>query len=83
VLAMSSASWPTRATAVNGAADLGQRGHAVGMGLAVGEGAGERIVGNLHRVYADLGAAKAEVDTVAALRDMVADNHGRPLSCFA
>jgi cyclase len=43
----------------------------------------ERIVGNLHRAYADLGAAKPDVDAVAALRDMVEYNHGQPLSCFA
>ena len=43
----------------------------------------ERIVGNLHRAYADLGAAKTDVDVVSALRDMVTYNHGRPLSCFA
>ena len=42
----------------------------------------ERIVGNLHRAYADLGA-KSEVDTIAALTDMVAYNGGKPLSCFA
>jgi cyclase len=43
----------------------------------------ERIVGNLHRAYADLGAADADVDLRAALTDMVAYNGGRPLSCFA
>jgi cyclase len=43
----------------------------------------ERIVGNLHRAYADLGAADAEVDLLTALTDMVAYNGGRPLSCFA
>jgi len=43
----------------------------------------ERIVGNLHRAYADLGAAEPNVDVVAALRDMVEYNHGEPLSCFA
>jgi cyclase len=43
----------------------------------------ERIVGNLHRAYADLGAARPDVDVVAALGDMVEYNHGQPLSCFA
>lgn len=43
----------------------------------------ERIVGNLHRAYADLGANKTEVDFIAALTDMVAYNGGRPLSCLA
>ena len=43
----------------------------------------ERIVGNLHRAYADLGAAGPEVELVAALLDMVAYNGGQPLSCFA
>jgi cyclase len=43
----------------------------------------ERIVGNLHRAYADLGAAPPDVDVAAALRDMVTYNHGNPLSCFA
>lgn len=42
----------------------------------------ERIVGNLHRAYADLGAA-ADVDVIAALQDMVAYNNGHPLSCYA
>ncbi len=42
----------------------------------------ERIVGNLHRAYADLGAT-ADVDIIAALTDMVAYNGGRPLSCLA
>ena len=43
----------------------------------------ERIVGNLHRAYADLGAAGPDVDVAAALLDMVAYNGGRPLSCYA
>lgn len=42
----------------------------------------ERIVGNLHRAYADLGPTTA-VDIVGALGDMVAYNGGRPLSCYA
>jgi cyclase len=43
---------------------------------------GERIVGNLHRAYTDLGAA-ADVDVIAALTDMVQYNNGEPLSCSA
>jgi cyclase len=42
----------------------------------------ERIVGNLHRAYADLGARDG-VDLLAALQDMVAFNDGKPLSCYA
>jgi cyclase len=45
----------------------------------------ERIVGNLHRAYAELdGAAPgAPIDTRAALTDMVAFNGGQPLRCLA
>lgn len=45
----------------------------------------ERIVGNLHRAYAELdGAAEgAPIDIMAALKDMVEYNGGRPLSCYA
>ena len=45
----------------------------------------ERIVGNLHRAYAELdGAARgAPIDVVAALTDMVAYNGGQPLRCLA
>jgi cyclase len=45
----------------------------------------ERIVGNLHRAYAELAGAEpgARIDTAAALRDMVAYNGGRPLPCHA
>jgi len=42
----------------------------------------ERIVGNLHRAYADLGAGDG-VDLLAALKDMVTFNGGQPLSCYA
>jgi cyclase len=42
----------------------------------------ERIVGNLHRAYADLGAVDV-VDLRGALGDMVTFNGGRPLSCYA
>jgi len=43
----------------------------------------ERIVGNLHRAYAELDDAEpgARLDGEAALRDMVAYNAGRPLTC--
>jgi cyclase len=45
----------------------------------------ERIVGNLHRAYAELdGAAPgAPIDTRTALADMVAYNGGQPLTCLA
>ena len=45
----------------------------------------ERIVGNLHRAYAELdgGEPGAPVDVVAAFGDMVAYNGGRPLRCLA
>ncbi|MFI5680192.1 MBL fold metallo-hydrolase [Streptomyces cellulosae] len=45
----------------------------------------ERIVGNLHRAYAELtGAAPgAPIDVAAALADMVTYNGGRPLTCLA
>jgi len=45
----------------------------------------ERIVGNLHRAYLELGGAEpgAAIDIIAALTDMVAYNGGRPLTCHA
>ncbi len=45
----------------------------------------ERIVGNLHRAYADLdgGERGAPIDLIAAMGDMMAYNGGRPLSCYA
>jgi cyclase len=43
----------------------------------------ERIVGNLHRAYADLDPVGHPVDILAALLDMVSYNGGRPLSCYA
>ncbi len=45
----------------------------------------ERLVGNLHRAYAEAdGAAEgAPIDLAAALGDMVAFNGGRPLTCLA
>ncbi len=45
----------------------------------------ERIVGNLHRAYAELDgtAAGAPIDVMAALADMVTYNGGHPLHCLA
>lgn len=57
-------------------------------GTDLGEYAGwtdsERIVGNLHRAYAEIrGETLAPHDAFAALGDMVAFNGGRPLTCLA
>lgn len=41
----------------------------------------ERLVGNLHAAYAELGGG--EVDIYAALADMIAYNGGKPLTCHA
>jgi len=45
----------------------------------------ERVVGNLHRAYLELagGDRGAPLDRVAAMRDMVIYNGGRPLTCHA
>jgi cyclase len=45
----------------------------------------ERIVGNLHRAYAELDGLPrgAAIDLAAAFSDMVAFNGGKPLSCHA
>jgi cyclase len=45
----------------------------------------ERIVGNLHRAYAELGGTPrgGHIDIAAALADMVTYNGGRPLTCRA
>jgi cyclase len=45
----------------------------------------ERIVGNLHRAYAELDGAPpgAQIDVFAALNDMVTYNGGQPLTCRA
>jgi cyclase len=45
----------------------------------------ERIVGNLHRAYAELDGAErgAPVDLGAAIGDMITFNGGRPLRCIA
>ena len=45
----------------------------------------ERLVGNLHRAYADLAAGPdgEPIDVPGALADMVAFNGGQPLTCLA
>ena len=45
----------------------------------------ERIVGNLHRAYAELDglAPGGPINLPAAIADMIAYNGGKPLSCFA
>ncbi|HEY2574996.1 MAG TPA: MBL fold metallo-hydrolase [Streptosporangiaceae bacterium] len=45
----------------------------------------ERIVGNLHRAYAELDGAErgARIDLAAAVGDMITYNGGRPLTCHA
>ncbi len=45
----------------------------------------ERIVGNLHRAYAELTGTPAggPIDLVAAIGDMITYNGGRPLTCRA
>ena len=45
----------------------------------------ERIVGNLHRAYAELNGTPrgGPIDVAAALADMVAYNGGEPLTCLA
>ena len=76
--------------------DLAERGRQAGLSplalareTALGNYAdwrdAERIVGNLHRAYADLEGAQlgAPIDIVGALGDMVAYNDGRPLTCRA
>jgi cyclase len=78
--------------------DLAQEGRAAGvtpLELARGTDLGhyadwsdrERIVGNLHRAYADLAnpaeARGGPVNALAALADMVTYNGGRPLTCLA
>jgi cyclase len=77
-----------------------QRGRAAGLSpleaardMALGRYEGltdpERIVGNLHRAYADLdaqadgGATGAPLNYPAILVDMVTYNGGRPLTCIA
>ena len=45
----------------------------------------ERIVGNLHRAYAEINGAErgAPIDIMAAFADMITYNGGRPLTCHA
>jgi len=45
----------------------------------------ERLVGNLHRAYAECQGARpgAPIDLAAAFADMIALNDGRPLRCMA
>jgi cyclase len=77
-------------------ADAAARGHAAGLspleaareadlGRFAGWPDAERIVGNLHRAYAELRGAPngAPIDLIAALGEMVAYNGGAPLSCLA
>ncbi len=60
-----------------------------GLGRYAGLGDPERIVGNLHRAYADLdaqatgGALGARLSYPAILAEMVSYNGGKPLSCLA
>jgi cyclase len=56
-----------------------------GLGQYAGLSDRERIVGNLHRAYADLGDGEQgeKLNFAAALFDMVAYNGGKPLSCLA
>jgi cyclase len=76
--------------------DLARRGHAAGrsplelarhadLGPFAELSDSERLVGNLHRAYAELDGAPrgAPIDTAAALADMVTYNGGRRLSCLA
>jgi cyclase len=76
--------------------DLAARGHAAGiaplqaaqdtdLGRFADWPDAERIVGNLHRAYAELdGLARGgPIDVMAALADMVTYNGGRPLTCLA
>jgi len=45
----------------------------------------ERIVGNLHRAFAELDGHElgSKIDIVAAFTDMIAYNGGKPLTCYA
>lgn len=55
------------------------------LGRFAGWADAERIVGNLHRAYAERGGTPrgAPIDIAAALADMVAYNGGAPLTCLA
>lgn len=76
--------------------DTARRGHAAGLtpletaretdlGRYAALADSERIVGNLHRAYAEIEGAEpgARIDAGAALADMVTYNGGRPLTCYA
>jgi cyclase len=76
--------------------DVASRGTAAGLTpleaareTDLGEYAGlldpERIVGNLHRAYAEINGAEhgAPIDIMAAFADMITYNGGRPLTCHA
>ena len=76
--------------------DVAARGRAAGIspleaarGTDLGRFAGwpdaERIVGNLHRAYAELDGTPlgGAIDVIAALADMVTYNGGAPLTCRA
>ena len=76
--------------------DLAARGRSAGvspldaardtdLGRFAGWPDAERIVGNLHRAYAELAGTPrgGPVDVRAALADMVAYNSGKPLTCLA
>jgi cyclase len=76
--------------------DVARRGRAAGLSpleaareADLGDYAGlldaERIVGNLHRGYAELGGAEpgAPIDLFAAVQDLIIYNGGRPLTCHA
>jgi cyclase len=56
-----------------------------GLGRFAGWPDAERIVGNLHRAYAELGGTPCggQIDVMAALADMVTYNGGKPLTCLA
>jgi cyclase len=76
--------------------DVARRGHDAGLSpletaleTDLGEYAelldAERIVGNLHRAFAELDGAErgARIDVPAAFADMVTYNGGQPLTCHA
>jgi cyclase len=76
--------------------DVARRAHAAGLtpleaarqadlGRFAGLSDVERLVGNLHRAFAELDGAErgAPIDLAAALIDMVAFNGGRRLTCHA
>jgi cyclase len=76
--------------------DVAARGHAAGvcpleaardtdLGRFAGWPDAERIVGNLHRAYAELDGLPrgGAIDIAAALADMVSYNGGAPLTCKA